>query len=94
MPKTNRLASTLLIAFSATLIAACASGQSTEDEERGPRGGKRGAPPEALEACANLEADAACSFSGRRGNVSGQCKAMRGDAEGLVCVPEGGRPRR
>lgn len=57
--------------------------------ERGPR---RGPPPEAIEACAAAEAQAACGFVSRRGDdIAGTCQEKR---EQLVCVPEGGPPGR
>lgn len=50
----------------------------------------RGPPPEAIEACAELALDAACSFSGRRGDVEGTCIVPRDQEEQLACKPEGG----
>ena len=37
------------------------------------KGGKKGPPPGAIEACTDLTVDAACQFEGRRGSVSGTC---------------------
>ena len=50
--------------------------------------GRRGPPPQAIEACAESEEGAACSFEGRRGNAEGTCTTCP-RTEGLVCTPEG-----
>lgn len=50
-----------------------------------PRGGHRGPPPEALEACKTLKAGAACSFSGPHGSHTGQCWAPQDKP--LACRP-------
>ena len=57
---------------------------------KGFRGhGRRGPLPQAIEACANLEDGASCSFdSPRRGNVEGTCMDHP-RVDGLSCVPEG-----
>lgn len=47
--------------------------------------GRHGPPPEALEACSSSVTGQACSFEGRRGEVTGTCETRR---EELVCVPE------
>jgi hypothetical protein len=55
--------------------------------------GERRAPPaEAIAACADLTEDAACSFSGHRGDVTGSC-IVPPKGEELVCAPDGGPPR-
>lgn len=59
------------------------------DQQSGER---RGPPPEAIAACADLNEDAACSFSGRRGDVSGSC-IVPPQGEELACAPEGGPPK-
>ena len=41
-----------------------------DDTKEGPR---RGPPPEALDACKALKAGDPCSFTGKRGAVSGTC---------------------
>ena len=53
---------------------------------------RRGPPPEALEACSDLGEGAACSFTGRRGEVIGMCFAPPRDESMLACAPEGGPP--
>ncbi|MCB1703637.1 MAG: hypothetical protein KDI17_02190 [Halioglobus sp.] len=55
-------------------------------------GDRRGPPPEAIEACADQSEGAACSFSGRRGDVTGTCITLPQEDEGLACAPEGGPP--
>ena len=55
---------------------------------RGPGPGRGGPPPQAVEACANLEVGADCSFEGFRGNMSGTCAEH--PRRGVVaCAPEG-----
>jgi len=49
--------------------------------------GERGAPPEAIQACADLAIDDACEFEGRRGSVSGSCVIPSEDEEILACKP-------
>lgn len=51
------------------------------------RGGGRGAPQEAIEACSNLSAGDACEFDGRRGSVSGVCFTPSQDSSELACKP-------
>lgn len=59
--------------------------------EQGQSQRPHGPPPEAIEACSGSSADAACSFTGRRGEtLSGSC--FEGP-QGLACRPEGHRPR-
>jgi hypothetical protein len=54
------------------------------------RGGRRGPPPEAYEACADLAAGDSCEMSGRKGDtLQGSCIVPK-DKEGtLVCAQEG-----
>ena len=51
------------------------------------RGARQGPPPEALAACKSLASDAACSFSGPRGEVSGTCYAPQ-QGMALACRPK------
>jgi hypothetical protein len=60
------------------------------DQQSGKR---RGPPPEAIEVCADQAKGAACSFSGRRGDVTGSCIVPPQDQDELVCTPEGGPPK-
>lgn len=56
--------------------------------------GRRGPPPEAIEACAGKSADDPCSFTGRRDDtIEGTCFAPH-DVDELACAPEGGPPER
>lgn len=49
-----------------------------------------GPPPEAVQACANQSVGTQCSFTGRRGEVEGQCaETPQGE---MACMPEGGPP--
>ncbi|WOJ92841.1 hypothetical protein R0135_13750 [Congregibacter variabilis] len=67
--------------------------QSDDGEER-QQGKRRGPPPEAIEACADLSEGESCAFSGRRGDMTGVCFAPPKDDAELACAPEGGRPGR
>lgn len=62
--------------------ASVAMAQDAPPERRGP-------PPEALEACAELSAGDACTVDGPRGTAEGTCEAPpdRSDAE-LACRPD------
>lgn len=53
--------------------------------------GMKGPPQEALAACANLSADAACSFTMNGNAVTGTCTQRR-NGSGLVCHPAGMGP--
>ena len=58
----------------------------------GHKGERRGPPVEAIEACASLSLDQACSFiSPRRGKeVTGMCVLRKDDDSQLACKPERG----
>jgi hypothetical protein len=62
------------------MIASLASAQPA-------RGAPQGPPPEALAACKSLASDAACSFTGRRGDVTGTCFAPQ-QGMALACRPK------
>ena len=67
---------------------------TTANAQPDQQSGKRhGPPPEAFEVCADQAEGAACSFSGRRGDVTGSCIVPRHEQDKLVCAPEGGPPR-
>lgn len=58
------------------------------------RGGRRPPPPpqEAIDACEGKQANASCSFTGRRDDVvEGTCISPPG-VDTLACAPEGGPP--
>ncbi len=64
-------------------------GQSSTVETQ-PSQNQPGAPPQgAIDACANLNLDDACSFDGFQGTVEGTCLEIHSS---LACVPEGGPP--
>ncbi|WP_414981672.1 hypothetical protein [Congregibacter sp.] len=71
-------------------ISLPAAAQSDEGEDR-QKGKRRGPPPEAIEACANQSEGQACSFTGRRGDMTGVCFAPPKEDAVLACAP-GGRP--
>lgn len=80
----STLTKTTIVVTSLTL----ASSVLARPEGGGERG-KRGAPPEAIEACTDKVLDQACEFNGRRGSVSGICFAPTEDSSELACKPEG-----
>lgn len=74
------------IRTSVMCLSLAATGSQVLANER-PEG-RRGPPPEAIEACENLNEGDACSFSGRdNSEMSGVCFAPS-DRE-LACKPEG-----
>ncbi len=62
------------------LISTIANAQQT--------GQRHGPPPEAFEVCASQTEGAACSFSGKRGDVNGTCLANPRNPNVLSCAPE------
>lgn len=80
---------TVLIA-GAGLIVSIPLASAEPGERNGPR---RGPPPEAFEACVDKAEDDVCTFSGGRGEVSGQCIIPPRGEEALVCAPENHRHR-
>jgi hypothetical protein len=79
----------IALAFAVTSAIASVNAVAEQDQQGGKR---RGPPPEAIEACADLSEGAACSFTGRRGDASGICFAPPRDDAELACAPEGGPP--
>ena len=77
----------LTIALLSMLVAAAPLSQAAP----GDRGGHRGPPPEAIEACSGKSENDTCSFSGPRGTVEGSCIILPRE-ETLACAPEGGPP--
>ncbi len=60
----------------------------------GDDGGRRGPPPEAIDACEGMKANDPCNFTGRHDDtIEGTCLAPP-DGDQLACVPEGGPPER
>ena len=59
------------LALALMLCAGAALAQPKPDDTKG--GPRRGPPPEALHACKSLNAGDPCSFTGKRGAVSGTC---------------------
>lgn len=74
-----------LIAFAVmSTVQARSDGQG--GDKPCPEGGRRGPPPQALEACASSAENARCSFIGRNEQMlNGQCLQVR---DGLACVPD------
>ena len=82
-----KIAQTLTLVLA---IATCTASTVTIAQQDAER---RGPPPEAIEACANQMEEAACSFTGRRGDVTGQCMISPKDSETLSCRPERGQKK-
>jgi len=69
----------------ATTLGVLLSTMAMAERPAGP--GRKGPPPEAVEACASASVRDSCNFSGRRGeNLQGTCETVRD--EQLVCLPE------
>lgn len=74
------------IVLSMSMLALCTAAGANESGER-----RRGPPPEALEACADLQEGDDCTFIGRDETVTGYCAAPADRP--LACAPEGRPPR-
>ena len=74
------------------ILVSCISASVVNAQPSSQSGEQRGPPPEALEACADQTEGAACSFSGRRGDVTGSCMVSPKGEDELACAPEGGPP--
>ncbi len=87
--------SNTMIAILVLLLAGLASTACAQPGRGGgDSGGRRGPPPEAIQACEGKSADDACSFTGRNDEtIDGVCFAPPGVDE-LACAPEGGPPQR
>jgi YHYH protein len=75
-------------------LAAPGGGQQNGQPPGQPQGGQAGGGPplEAINACANLARNAACSFNAPNGQaVGGTCQTPPGSTQ-LACVPAGGPP--
>lgn len=93
----KRIITTLLLGSLLGLNANADRGGSSE------RGERRGPPPEAFEACADLAEAAVCEVQTRRGDLlPGQCRVPRRQFESadgdslvqLLCVPDRHKRRR
>lgn len=75
----------------ALLVGICLVTQVATAQPGGGSGERRGPPPEAYEACADLAAGDSCEMTGRRGDtMQGSCIVPKEDEDSLVCAPEGG----
>jgi hypothetical protein len=87
----------LQTARGSTLVLTCALCMAAPFAQAQPdsQGGRRhGPPPEAIDACTDQAENAACEFTGRRGEtVEGTCISPPGGDNELVCAPEGGPPQ-
>lgn len=81
---------TILITLSFALISNSAMAERGGDGDKKQR---RGPPPEAIEACSNLNEGDACQFTGRRGDVSGTCFMPPKDDSELACKPSDHKKR-
>jgi len=62
-----------------------------QPSQGGGQGSDRQPPQEAIDACASLAVNAACSFGASNGTISGTCQMPPGSSQ-LACVPAGGPP--
>ena len=82
-----------MIALLALLLAGTATTVSARPEP-GDGGGRRGPPPEAINACEGKQVNDQCSFKGRGDEtLTGICAAPP-NVDELACAPEGGPPER
>ena len=80
-----------------TLEGTCGRRRASEElhcipDNPPPHGGHHGPPPEAFEACEDLEADATCTVETPHGTLEGTCGRRR-SAEELHCIPDNPPPR-
>ncbi|MEE9304083.1 MAG: hypothetical protein V3U84_09890 [Thiotrichaceae bacterium] len=69
------------------------SNVATAKPENGGKGGHRGPPPEAIEACADKSETESCNFiTPRDDKIEGTCIIPPHDRAELICAPEGGPP--
>ncbi len=60
----------------------------------GERGGRRGPPQEAFDACVSKAEGDVCTFSGHRGDVEGTCMSPPQGEGALACAPDRGPDER
>lgn len=81
-PTQRTVAMVLVLTTCSSIYSANAQNDDRGDKRRGP-------PPEAFEACAELASGDSCEMVGRRGeDLLGTCIVPRDDDEALVCMPE------
>ncbi len=74
-------------------LAIILSSTATAMPEGGGKGGHRGPPPEAIEACSGQAENDSCSFTSPRGDeITGSCIIPPHNEAELICAPEGGPP--
>lgn len=78
----------------ALLLGVCLISQvasQVASAQPGGGGERRGPPPQAYEACADLAAGDSCAITGRQGEtLQGSCVVPKEDDDTLVCAPENG----
>ena len=87
--KLSPLAVVLIASLMAAPVFAESSGSEGREggQGRGP-GGRRGPPPEAIDACSGKASGDACSFTGRRNEaLEGTCATGRGGGDQIACRP-------
>lgn len=88
MSKQKTFRNTALVAFLGIYVTTQAASAQPGGVERGER---RGPPPEAFEACAELASGDRCEMTGRQGEtLQGSCIVPRDGEDSLVCLPDGG----
>lgn len=71
------------------MLVICVVNRSVHAQSAGSPGERRGPPPEAFEACAELSEGDSCNMTGRRGEaLRGICIVPGDDDVTVVCLPE------
>lgn len=87
--RASQFAQRLLTRGGVALVLSWSVGAMAQQQGGGDgQGGHRGPPPkEALAACTSSKTGDSCSFTGKRGLISGTCQAPQGKP--LGCKPSG-----
>jgi len=94
MQKNRTIPMIAMLTKIAILVLLLAGLATTASAQTGPGGGRRGPPPQAIQACEGKSANDSCSFTGRNDEtLTGICSAPPGVAV-LACTPAGGPPER
>jgi hypothetical protein len=72
--------------FKGILCGVCVLSVSIASAQPAESNGRKGPPPQALDACKSLALGAECGFSGAQGTIKGTCLASEGRS--LACRPK------
>lgn len=86
LPK--KIALTAVLTLTANLWGCAMPAMQSGDNQQQNRA-RKGPPPEAIQACANLNENDACHFSSPRGEASGMCVIPSQQNSQPACLPEG-----